>query len=211
MKRHSTGGALPTASRDARTTSPALFRSSIWRPDSARSRSSSGSRCTGPPTMSGSGGGSRGTCKSWECRSLEGRVAIQQYRWRGYMDSKRSDNTELAPFEVRRIHIALLVCFFLSGATGLVYEVVWTRMAGLVFGNTVYAVTTVLAAFFGGLALGSYLLGLVADRARRHVHLYGLMEIGMGLYCLCNPLLFRGGEKIYLSAYQTGRETLLLC
>ncbi|HZY31768.1 MAG TPA: fused MFS/spermidine synthase, partial [Candidatus Methylomirabilis sp.] len=126
------------------------------------------------------------------------------------MDSKRSDNTELAPFEVRRIHIALLVCFFLSGATGLVYEVVWTRMAGLVFGNTVYAVTTVLAAFFAGLALGSYLLGPIADRARRHVRLYGLMEIGIGLYCLCTPFLFRGVEKIYLSAYQTGRENLLL-
>jgi spermidine synthase len=126
------------------------------------------------------------------------------------MDSKRSDNTELAPFEVRRIHIALLVCFFLSGATGLVYEVVWTRMAGLVFGNTVYAVTTVLAAFFAGLALGSYLLGPIADRARRHVRLYGLMEIGIGLYCLCTPLLFQGVEKIYLSSYQMGRENLLL-
>ena len=122
----------------------------------------------------------------------------------------QSTKSELAPSEIRRVHLALLVCFFLSGATGLVYEVVWTRMAGLVFGNTVYAVTTVLAAFFGGLALGSYLLGPVADRARRHVHLYGLMEIGIGLYCLCTPLLFRGVEKIYLASYQMGRENLLL-
>ncbi|HZY30870.1 MAG TPA: hypothetical protein VFF86_04425, partial [Candidatus Methylomirabilis sp.] len=59
----------------------------------------------------------------------------------------QSTKSELAPSEIRRVHLALLVCFFLSGATGLVYEVVWTRMAGLVFGNTVYAVTTVLAAF----------------------------------------------------------------
>jgi spermidine synthase len=36
------------------------------------------------------------------------------------------------------------------------------------------------------------------------------MEIGIGLYCLCAPLLFRGVEKIYLAAYQTGRENLLL-
>lgn len=112
--------------------------------------------------------------------------------------------------EVRRIHLALLACFFLSGATGLVYEVVWTRMAGLVFGNTVYAVTTILAAFFSGLALGSYLLGPVADRARRHVHLYGLMEIGIGLYGLCTPFLFWIVEKVYLTTYQLGRENLLL-
>ena len=83
-------------------------------------------------------------------------------------------------------------------------------MAGLVFGNTVYAVTTVLAAFFSGLALGSYLLGPVADRAKGHVHLYGLMEIGIGLYVLCTPLLFQLVEKIYLTAYQGGRENLLV-
>ncbi len=118
--------------------------------------------------------------------------------------------SELTPFEVRRIHLALLTCFFLSGATGLVYEVVWTRMAGLVFGNTVYAVTTILAAFFSGLALGSYLLGPVADRAKRHVQLYGLMEIGIGLYGLCTLLLFQIVERIYLTAYQLGRENLLL-
>ncbi len=119
-------------------------------------------------------------------------------------------HTEITAFEVHRIHAALLVCFFLSGATGLVYEVIWTRMAGLVFGNTVYAVTTVLAAFFSGLALGSYLLGPVADRAKGHVHLYGLMEIGIGLYGLCTPLLFGLVETIYLSAYQAGRENLLV-
>lgn len=43
--------------------------------------------------------------------------------------------------------IVLFVCFFVSGAVGLVYEVVWLRMLGLVFGHTVYAITTVLAAF----------------------------------------------------------------
>ncbi|MFQ5961857.1 MAG: fused MFS/spermidine synthase, partial [Candidatus Methylomirabilales bacterium] len=118
--------------------------------------------------------------------------------------------SEITSFEVRRIHAALLVCFFLSGAAGLVYEVVWTRMAGLVFGNTVYAVTTVLAAFFSGLALGSYLLGPIADRAKGHVHLYGLMEIGVGLYGLSTPLLFGFVETIYLTAYQAGRENLLV-
>src|SRR5262249_46651363 len=51
------------------------------------------------------------------------------------------------------------VCFFLSGATALVYEVVWLRVLGLVFGHTVYAVTTVLSAFMAGLGLGSLLFG----------------------------------------------------
>ena len=53
----------------------------------------------------------------------------------------------------------LAACFFASGATALVCEVVWLRMLGLVFGHTVYAVTTVLAAFMAGLGLGSLLVG----------------------------------------------------
>jgi spermidine synthase len=51
----------------------------------------------------------------------------------------------------------LAICFLLSGATGLIYEVVWARMLGLVFGATTIAISAVLAAFMGGLALGSAL------------------------------------------------------
>jgi spermidine synthase len=56
------------------------------------------------------------------------------------------------------------LCFILSGATGLIYEVLWARMLGLVFGATTLAVSTVLAAFMSGLALGSALAGRVASR-----------------------------------------------
>ena len=42
--------------------------------------------------------------------------------------------------------------FFFSGATGLVYEVIWVRLTGLVFGNTSHAISTVLGAFMAGLA-----------------------------------------------------------
>ena len=45
---------------------------------------------------------------------------------------------------------ALQLLFFLSGTSGLVYEVIWVRIIGLGFGNTVAAVSTVLAAFMAG-------------------------------------------------------------
>jgi predicted membrane-bound spermidine synthase len=61
--------------------------------------------------------------------------------------------------EIRSASGILFLCFFLSGATALIYEVVWLRMLGLVFGHTVYAITTVLAAFMAGLGLGSILFG----------------------------------------------------
>jgi len=63
----------------------------------------------------------------------------------------------------------VLSLFFVSGALGLIYEVVWLRMLILVFGSTHFAVTTVLTAFMGGLALGAYLLGRRAARARSRI------------------------------------------
>ncbi len=86
----------------------------------------------------------------------------------------------------------LVLCFFLSGATGLVYQVVWLRMLGLVFGHTVYATTTVLVAFMAGLGLGSWLLARRAARLRNLVAIYGWLEVGIGLYCALLPLLFAG-------------------
>ena len=59
------------------------------------------------------------------------------------------------------------LCFVLSGATALIYEVLWARMLGLVFGATTLAVSTVLAAFMGGLALGSALAGKFAHRIEK--------------------------------------------
>ena len=47
-----------------------------------------------------------------------------------------------------------LFCFFFSGAAGLIYQVVWTRMLTQIFGNTTYAIATVLSAFMAGLAIG---------------------------------------------------------
>ncbi len=93
-------------------------------------------------------------------------------------------------------------CFFLSGATGLIYEVLWARMLGLVFGATTLAVSTVLAAFMGGLALGSALSGRTGARVRRPVRAYGLLEIGIALYALAVPFLFSLVDNLYAIIWQ---------
>ena len=94
------------------------------------------------------------------------------------------------------------VCFVLSGATGLIYEVLWARMLGLVFGATTIAVSTVLAAFMGGLALGSALAGRLAPRITKAVAAYGWMEIGIAVYALLVPLLFRVVDDLYAVVWQ---------
>ncbi|HCC46612.1 MAG TPA: hypothetical protein DEQ38_00600 [Elusimicrobia bacterium] len=97
----------------------------------------------------------------------------------------------------------LAIAFFFSGAAALVYQVLWVRMLGLVFGNTTYAVSTVLAAFMGGMALGSYILGRYAERPGfRPVRTLAFIEGGIGLYCAVSPLLFAAASKIYILAQQ---------
>ena len=61
----------------------------------------------------------------------------------------------------------VLLCFFLSGMTGLIYELIWTRWLVLIFGSTTFAISTVLTTFMGGLALGSFLSGRATARLRR--------------------------------------------
>ncbi|MFO0581383.1 MAG: fused MFS/spermidine synthase [Anaeromyxobacter sp.] len=79
----------------------------------------------------------------------------------------------------------------------LLYEVVWTRLLGLVFGHTVYAITTVLAAYMGGLALGAWFAGRRGDRLARPLRAYALLEAGIGLLGAATPLLFRLTEAAY--------------
>jgi spermidine synthase len=100
------------------------------------------------------------------------------------------------------VRALILAAFFVSGACALVYEVIWARMLGLVMGNTVYAVSTTLAAFMAGLALGSYLFGRVADRLERPGRFYGYLEIAIGLYCLLLPLLIAAADPVYTFAFR---------
>ncbi len=96
----------------------------------------------------------------------------------------------------------ITVCFVLSGATGLIYEVLWARMLGLVFGATTLAISAVLCAFMGGLALGSALAGRLATRISRPILGYGAIEILVGFYALCVPPLFRGIDWAYAAIWQ---------
>jgi spermidine synthase len=53
-----------------------------------------------------------------------------------------------------------------SGSCGLIYEIIWMKMLTLVIGNTVFSITTVLTAFMGGLALGSFPAGRFIDKIK---------------------------------------------
>lgn len=81
----------------------------------------------------------------------------------------------------------IAILFILSGATGLVYQIVWFKYLSLFLGNTTYAQTIVLATFMGGLSLGAALWGRTADRLKRPVMLYGILELVISFYCFFFP------------------------
>src|SRR6185295_11184552 len=110
--------------------------------------------------------------------------------------------TERLEVSDRSVYILIGLCFVLSGATGLIYEVLWARMLGLVFGATTLAVSTVLASFMGGLALGSALAGRVASRLKHPLRVYAFIEIAVALYALMVPWLFRLVDHLYALLWQ---------
>jgi len=87
---------------------------------------------------------------------------------------------------------AIFVCFFLSGASCLIYEVVWLRWLVQLLGATALAVSTILATFMAGLALGSWVGGRLAARRRRPLVTYGILELAIGAYALVLPVLLQG-------------------
>jgi spermidine synthase len=95
----------------------------------------------------------------------------------------------------------LLLMFVLSGAAGLVYEVVWARQLVLIFGNTSQAVSTILTGFFGGLAVGGAVGGRLADRVRRPLRLYGTLELLVVVVVLVTPVSFRLIEEAHRGLY----------
>lgn len=103
---------------------------------------------------------------------------------------------------------AVLLFFFISGACGLIYQVVWTRKLVLLFGTTAYAVSTVLSVFFAGLAAGSLWGGRLADRWPRPLLLYGAFEIIVGLWAILFLVVVTHGESMtaaLLSLLHLGR------
>src|SRR6478735_3195413 len=95
----------------------------------------------------------------------------------------------------------ILGIFVLSGAAALIDEIVWSRQLVLVFGNTTQAVSAILAGFFGGIAIGSYVDGRLADRVKNRLHMYRLLELALAVVVVLTPFTFRLINGLYRDIY----------
>lgn len=97
-------------------------------------------------------------------------------------------NSNGSPWLMERV---AFIAFFLSGASGLIFQLVWTRLLNHVFGSSSIAISSVVSVFMGGLALGSWLAGKYADRLGRPLLLYASAEVGVALCGTVVPWLVR--------------------
>jgi spermidine synthase len=105
----------------------------------------------------------------------------------------------------RRLLFAL---FYVSGIAGLIYQVLWLRRLSLIFGVTVYAASTVLAAFMAGLATGSALSNRVLRRGTSPLLAFGIAEILVGITGLLSPVLLDAASALYAALHRSGADSL---
>jgi spermidine synthase len=102
--------------------------------------------------------------------------------------------------KANKLRNVILLAFALSGMSALIYEIVWTRPIQLIFGSTIYAVSTILTSFMFGFALGSYSFRNIADKARNPLFIFAGIELTIGLYGFFVLGLFKILPSIYLFA-----------
>ena len=112
---------------------------------------------------------------------------------------------------MKRSHAnSLTVVFGISGATALIYEIVWSRLLQTIFGSTLYSTSTIFAAFLLGFSLGAFLLRNLADTTTKPLRHLALIVLSIGLYGLSIARIFHAVNRIYMLLPSNALVTLLL-
>lgn len=98
----------------------------------------------------------------------------------------------------------IISLYFFSGLSSLIYQVVWVRLFGNLFGNTVHSAAMVTSTFMLGLGIGSWLAGKLADRWYKRdrnavLRVYGGVELGLAVGASCLIVIFLNMDTIAAS------------
>lgn len=91
----------------------------------------------------------------------------------------------------------IIIALFLSGASALIYQVLWTKQLTLIFGSQTLAISTIITCFMGGLSIGSFLLYKYGKKISDVVKVYGIFELIIGIYALLIPFIFSYMDVLY--------------
>lgn len=87
------------------------------------------------------------------------------------------------------IYYTIYAAFFMTGFSGLVYQIAWSRMLHLIFGVTLFAASTVVVAFMAGLFAGNLAAARIAGKLKRPLVFYAAIEAAVGIYGFFTPFL----------------------
>ncbi|MFT5904559.1 MAG: spermidine synthase [Cryomorphaceae bacterium] len=99
--------------------------------------------------------------------------------------------------------LPIMVMMFVSGFAGLVYQVLWMKQLGLLFGNTAHATSITLAAFFAGIGFGSWWWGRRTSASANPLRLYAALEVGIVLTALIYFVILKIFYGIYPHVYES--------
>ncbi len=102
---------------------------------------------------------------------------------------------------MKNVKTMILLAFCLSNVSALIYQVVWGRELGYIFGTSMYAVSAVLASFMAGLAFGSYFFGRTIDQVKNPVRFFSYLQISIGIYGLAIIAFFKFIPYLYHLLY----------
>jgi len=113
---------------------------------------------------------------------------------------------------IRRL---LFLLFFVSGFCGLVYQVVWTRLAFASFGIITPVLSIVISTFMAGLSIGAWAAGKWIEKwawrtGLSAIFFYSCTEVGIGVGAFAVPDLFATGERLLLNLGQSNSVGYLL-
>ncbi|MCP1727562.1 spermidine synthase [Natronospira proteinivora] len=110
--------------------------------------------------------------------------------------------------QARLLVAAALILLFVSGFAALVYQVLWLRELGLLFGATAQAAATTIAVFFAGIAAGGWFWGRLASRFERPLLVFGLLELGVAATALLHFVLVDAYHALYPAIYAIAGDHL---
>jgi spermidine synthase len=93
--------------------------------------------------------------------------------------------------------LASWLLLFASGLASLVYQVLRVKQLSLMVGVEVQAIMTAVGAFFGGLAVGGYAWGRLADRLGRPLFLYAILEIAVAILAVGASFGLANGPPLF--------------
>jgi spermidine synthase len=99
---------------------------------------------------------------------------------------------------------------FISGFASLVYQILWMRQIGLLFGNTSQAAAITLGAFFTGLTIGSWVLGKRSIKSKNPLRTYAYLEGAVAMTALLYFAIHNLFYSLYPSLYQSVDSSSLL-